>query len=118
LSERDTHTTGRLYDHAVATPYDPDNLLDTTRIWFEPAKLDPVQDCLGHAFNYVCRFPLFTDREQLFKLARLRGKKSIEYTVDRKMRAGYSPAMFNHFVVKGDKSYELVFLQAYSDTAD
>ena len=65
LSERDIHTTGRLYDNAVATPYDPHSLLDTSQIWFEAAKLDPVQDCLGHAFNYVCRFPLFTDREQL-----------------------------------------------------
>ena len=34
------------------------------------------------------------------------------------MKAGYSPAMFNDFVVKGKKMYELVYLQAYSDTAD
>ena len=88
LSERDIHTTGRMYDNAVATPYDPHNLFDRSQIWFEPAKHDPVLDCLGHAFNYMFRFPLFTDREQLFKLALTRGKRSKDYTTDRKMKAG------------------------------
>ena len=117
MSERDIHTTGRMYDNAVATPYDPHNLLDRSKIWFEPAKNDTVQDCLVHAFNYMVRFPLFTDREQLFELAKERGRRSNLYTADRKMKAGYAPSKFSHFVVKGNKCYELVFLKTIEDTA-
>ena len=107
-----------MYDNAAATPYDPHNLLDGMSIWFEPAKHDPVQDCLIHAFNYLMRFPLFTDREQLFYLALKRGKRSIEYTAARKKKAGYAISMFNHFVVKGNKSYDLAFLVTIADTKD
>ena len=33
------------------------------------------------------------------------------------MKVGYGLAMFNNFVVKGNKSYELLFLKVIADTA-
>ena len=68
-AKMELHITGRMYEDAVATPYNSDNLLNRDTLWFEQGIYVPVQDCLGHAINYLFNDPIFTDREQLFNLA-------------------------------------------------
>ena len=44
-----------------------------------------------------------------------RCKKGSDYIADKKMREGYAPVNFDHFVVKGSKSYKLQSLRTVTD---
>ena len=65
LAEMERHITGRIYNHARATPYDSNNLFNRQGYFFEQAKPESftVQDCFVHAFNGAVRYPLFVDRK-------------------------------------------------------
>jgi hypothetical protein len=104
------HITGRMYLVADATPYDPSLLLNRDKIWFEKAKPEEftVMDCIVHSFNQVVRYPLFTHREQMHELAVARCKKAKYYLMERKIKKGYPPVIFDNFVVKGNCSYSLM----------
>ncbi len=59
------HLTGYLYACANGTVYDEEQVLVPNTYWFEPPLIQTfvVNDCLTHAYNYLCRHPVLTMRE-------------------------------------------------------
>jgi hypothetical protein len=102
-----------MYLNAKATPYDETKILDRRSFFFEQAKpeLFDVNDCFVHAFNGAARCALFIDRKQVFEMVQRRSHKNSDFLAEQKMREGYAPVNFDHFLVKGSCSYAIMFLK-------
>lgn len=85
-------------------------------MWHEKALEDSLltNDCIGHAVNYGVRGPLFTNREQLQRLASIRGKKKKSHIDENKLKGGLSVHIFKDFLIQGNTSYSLKHVKNFS----
>ena len=66
-----------------------------------------ANDCLIHAINFALRFPHFTSREQVIRLAMKRLKKTKEEAQVMKAETGVSVDAFKDFFLFGRTVYSL-----------
>lgn len=66
-----------------------------------------ANDCLIHAINFALRFPHFTDREQVIRLAMKRLKKTMEEAQVVKAETGVAVEAFKDFFLFGRTVYSL-----------
>ena len=55
---------------------------------------------MAHTFNYVFKHPILVTRELVFRLALHQSKLGRDDVERRRLKGGYSLAIFNEFVLK------------------
>ena len=96
--------------------YVAQDFLKLDSVWHEKALEDSLltNDCIGHAVNYGVRGPLFINREQLQRLASIRGKLKKSKSSANKLRGGLSVSIFKDFLIHGNTSYSLQHVVNFS----
>ena len=94
------HVRGPLFKNASNRVYDPSQILNRQSFFFEPALSLPYlsQDCMIFAVDYAFRYPVFTNRRQVHRLAKRVLKRADKELMDVKASKGYNLSMFSEVV--------------------
>lgn len=72
-----------------------------------------TNDCIAFGVKDAQRFPLFMSREQLHRLALLRGKRDKAKINEWKLKGGISHAFFKDYFVQGNHSFSLSLVKVF-----
>ena len=91
-------------------------ILNRQSFFFEPALSLPYlsQDCMTIAVDYALRYPVFTNRRQVHRLAKRVLKKAEDDLISTKVNKGYNLAMFSKVVATETKLFEFCLLNRLS----